>query len=44
MYPMLWEATGLSNHDLLEKLLELALARQMEKKNTKRIFSREGAS
>jgi len=31
MYPKLWEATGISYSQLLDKLIELALARQNEK-------------
>lgn len=42
MYPMLWEASGLSHLALLEKLLALALERFGEKQATKREFTREG--
>ncbi|MDD3258358.1 MAG: hypothetical protein PHN97_02805 [Smithellaceae bacterium] len=31
MYPKLWEATGLSYGGLLDRLVELALARHREK-------------
>jgi D-alanine-D-alanine ligase len=39
MYPKLWEATGLSYTDLITRLIELALERQEEKKQTS--YSRE---
>jgi D-alanine-D-alanine ligase len=35
MYPKLWEASGLSYHDLLGRLIELALAQHREKQRTK---------
>jgi D-alanine-D-alanine ligase len=34
MYPKMWEATGLSYTDLITRLIELALERQEEKKQT----------
>jgi D-alanine-D-alanine ligase len=34
MYPKLWEATGLSYTGLITRLIELALERQEEKKQT----------
>jgi D-alanine-D-alanine ligase len=35
MYPKLWEASGLRYRDLLDRLIELALAQQREKQRTK---------
>ena len=35
MYPKLWEASGLSYRELLDKLIELALAQHREKARTK---------
>ena len=35
MYPKLWEASGLSYRDLLDRLIELALAQHREKQRTK---------
>jgi D-alanine-D-alanine ligase len=35
MYPKLWEATGLPYRDLLDKLIELAMARHREKSTIK---------
>ena len=35
MYPKLWEASGLSYRDLLERLIDLALAQHREKQRTK---------
>ncbi len=35
MYPKLWEASGLSYRELLDKLIELALAQHREKQRTK---------
>jgi D-alanine-D-alanine ligase len=35
MYPKLWEASGLSYRDLLDRLIELALSQQREKQRTK---------
>lgn len=42
MYPKLWEATGLSYSDLLDRLIELALSRQAEKTALKSSFNPEG--
>ena len=39
MYPKLWEATGLPYKDLITRLIELALERQAEKRQT--TYSRE---
>ena len=39
MYPKLWEASGLSYKELITKLIELALERQVEKNKT--TYSRE---
>ena len=35
MYPKLWEASGLSYRELIDQLIELALAEQREKQRTK---------
>jgi len=35
MYPKLWEASGLGYRDLLDRLIELALAQHREKQRTK---------
>lgn len=40
MYPMLWEATGLSNEALVDRLIELALERRAELDSTLREFRR----
>lgn len=39
MYPKLWEATGVSYPDLLDRLVELALARYEEKSSLQTSFS-----
>jgi D-alanine-D-alanine ligase len=39
MFPKLWEASGLSYSELITRLIELALKRQVEKSRT--IYSRE---
>ncbi|MGB6723536.1 MAG: D-alanine--D-alanine ligase family protein, partial [Terracidiphilus sp.] len=39
MYPKLWEATGLGYADLITRLIELAIERQVEKSRT--VYSRE---
>jgi D-alanine-D-alanine ligase len=36
LYPKLWEASGLAYQTLLTRLIELALARQVRRKNLKR--------
>lgn len=41
MYPKLWEASGLSYSDLLDKLIELAMARHEEKEKLKKSFEIE---
>ncbi|MCA9920440.1 MAG: D-alanine--D-alanine ligase A, partial [Anaerolineales bacterium] len=38
MYPKLWEATGLSYSQLLDKLIELAIERHEEKEQLKKTF------
>ena len=38
MYPKLWDASGLSYPDLIEKLIELALDRKQERNKSKRTF------
>ena len=40
MYPMLWEASGVSNQVLVEKLVEFALARKAQRDASKRDFVR----
>ena len=40
MYPMLWEASGVSNQELVEKLISYALARKAERDETKTVFRR----
>ena len=35
MYPKLWEASGLSYRELIDRLIELALAEHREKQRTK---------
>lgn len=42
MYPKLWEASGVPYPELLDRLIELALARHEEKKNLKTHFQPEG--
>lgn len=44
MYPKLWEASGLPYPQLLDKLIELALARHAEKANTRTSFAAEAES
>jgi D-alanine-D-alanine ligase len=43
MYPKLWEATGISYPELIDRLIELALERQAEKDSTVRDFREAGA-
>jgi D-alanine-D-alanine ligase len=40
MYPMLWEASGVSNQELVGKLVEYALERKAQRDATKRTFRR----
>jgi D-alanine-D-alanine ligase len=40
MYPMLWEASGVSNQGLVDKLIEYALERKAQRDRTKRTFRR----
>lgn len=40
MYPLLWEASGLSNGDLVDRLIELALDRRQDQDATVREFRR----
>jgi D-alanine-D-alanine ligase len=42
MYPKLWQASGLSYPDLLDRLIELAFERKSEKNRTEHRFRREG--
>lgn len=41
MYPKLWEASGLSNADLVDRLIELALERRAERDATRHEFRRD---
>jgi D-alanine-D-alanine ligase len=41
MYPMLWEASGVSNEELVDRLIELALERKADRDATKRDFRRD---
>ena len=41
MYPMLWEASGVSNEKLVDRLIELALERKADRDATKRDFRRD---
>ena len=38
MYPKLWDATGLPYKELIEKLINLAIERKMQRDNTEREF------
>ena len=40
MYPMLWEASGVSNMDLVDRLVEYALERKAQRDATKRTYKR----
>jgi D-alanine-D-alanine ligase len=40
MYPQLWEATGLNNKDLIEKLIEYALERKSQRDATNHTLRR----
>jgi D-alanine-D-alanine ligase len=40
MYPMLWKASGVSNRELVDRLIEYALERKGQRDATKRIFRR----
>jgi D-alanine-D-alanine ligase len=40
MYPMLWEASGVSNQKLVDKLIAYALERKSQRDETKRTFRR----
>ncbi len=44
MYPKLWEASGLSYRELLDRLIELALAQHREKQRTKYTIELPAAS
>lgn len=41
MYPMLWKASGIPNQELVDKLVEFALARKAQRDATKRTFRRD---
>ena len=41
MYPKLWEASGLSYPDLIDRLIELALERKADRDRTERSFDVE---
>jgi D-alanine-D-alanine ligase len=40
MYPKLWEASGLPYPALVDRLIELALERKVERDRTERSFER----
>jgi D-alanine-D-alanine ligase len=40
MYPKLWEASGLSYRDLVDRLIELALERKADRDHTERQYKR----
>ncbi|MFN3741285.1 MAG: D-alanine--D-alanine ligase family protein [Anaerolineales bacterium] len=40
MYPKLWEASGLPYPQLVDRLIELALERQVERQRTERVYRR----
>ena len=40
MYPLLWEASGISNQELVDKLVEYGLERKAQRDATKRTFRR----
>jgi D-alanine-D-alanine ligase len=40
MYPKLWEASGISYADLIEKLINLAIERKAERNRSERVFIR----
>lgn len=41
MYPMLWQASGVGNKELVDRLVELALARKAQRDATNRTFRRD---
>jgi D-alanine-D-alanine ligase len=43
MYPKLWEASGLSYPALIDRLIELALERHEDKRQSQTLFEVEGA-
>ncbi len=43
MYPKLWEASGVSYPELIDRLIELALERKSERDQTERRYDRQGA-
>jgi D-alanine-D-alanine ligase len=40
MYPMLWQASGVSNQELVDKLVDFALERKAQRDATKRTYQR----
>ncbi|TAK11994.1 MAG: D-alanine--D-alanine ligase [Anaerolineae bacterium] len=44
MYPMLWAASGVSNADLVDKLIAYALERKAQRDATRREFEREASA
>ena len=42
MYPMLWEASSVSNQELVDQLVMYALERKAQRDATKRTFERNG--
>lgn len=43
MYPKLWEASGVSYPELIDRLIELALERKFDRDQTERRYDRQGA-
>jgi D-alanine-D-alanine ligase len=41
MYPMLWDTSGVSNQELVDKLIQYALERKAQRDRTKRTFRRD---
>jgi D-alanine-D-alanine ligase len=41
MYPKLWEASGISYRDLIDRLIDLALERKIERNHTERQYRRQ---
>ena len=40
MYPMLWQASGVGNQELVDQLVACALERKAQRDATKRVFKR----
>lgn len=43
MYPKLWEASGVSYPELIDRLIELAMERKFDRDQTERRYDRQGA-